>query len=260
LQARPARILRTQFQDARGERGLIAAAFAKRPQVAQQGNCLVVFAGLLGRDHLVDPRPGRFPFGSEFNFRDRADFELSLLWQRGDTLAAAMVRLEAVRPDESAGRAPRHAMRPEFEGMDDWIPWPVREVLVRAADEGAISLEHILLEDDAQIANPVAVQHLRGRWKPTSPLHRAAVGVIAYWEREGIDPGRCHLHGADLRDRDTQHFAGFGLRYFHAVPSCLTEFDGVEWVEVVHPTRAMPLLALRIRPLDRTLLRQRSWS
>jgi hypothetical protein len=66
LQARPARVLGTQFQDARGERGLFAAACAKRPQVAQQGDGPVVFAGLLGRDHLVDPLPGCFPLSREF--------------------------------------------------------------------------------------------------------------------------------------------------------------------------------------------------
>src|SRR5207237_6314338 len=52
--------------DALGERGLFALAFGERPQVAQQGRSPVVFAGLLGRDHLVRLLPGRFPLGREF--------------------------------------------------------------------------------------------------------------------------------------------------------------------------------------------------
>jgi hypothetical protein len=151
-------------------------------------------------------------------------------------------------------------MLPEFDGIDDWIPRPGREVLCKAVEEGAILLERILLNADAQIASEVAVGHLRHRWKPTSPLRRAAIGVVAYWERQGIDPGRCHLHGADIRDRETPYFAGFGLRYFRAIPRCLTEFNGVEWIEVIHPTGSKTLDALRIEPLDRTILTQISWS
>jgi hypothetical protein len=201
-------------------------------------------------------RGGQFQFG----FRDNADFELTLLWQRGDDLATAMNRLEAILPDESAGRAPRDAMLPEFEGIDDWIPRPVREVLCTAVEEDAILLERLQLDDDAQIASKTAEDHLRYRWKPTSPLYRAAAAVVTYWEGQGIDPARCHLHGADIRDQETLHFAGFGLRYFQAIPRCLTEFRGAEWVEVVHPTRTKPLDAVRIKPLKRKLLSQMSWS
>ena len=63
LQAGPARVLSAQTQDALGERGLFAAAFGERSQVAQQGHGQVIFAGLLGRDHLADLRPGRFSLG-----------------------------------------------------------------------------------------------------------------------------------------------------------------------------------------------------
>ena len=200
--------------------------------------------------------------GSQFqvSFHDDADFDMTLLWQRGDDLATAMGRLEAIRPDESAGRAPRDAMIPEFDGIDDWLPRPVREMLCNAVEQGAILLDRIQLDAGAQITTQPAADHLRYRWKATSPLHRAATGVITYWEQQGIDPGRCHLHGTDIRDQETSHFAGFGLRYFRAIQPCLTEFNGVEWIEVVHPTRTRPLDTLRIKPLNRTRLGKMSWS
>jgi hypothetical protein len=211
---------------------------------------------IIRRELTGGKRGGQF----QFSFRDRADFEMTLLWQRGDDLATAMARLEAIHPDESAGRAPRDAMLPEFDGIDDWIPRPAREVLCKAVEEGAIRLERIALDGDAQIASKAVTDHLRYRWKPTSPLYRAAAGVVTYWEQQGIDPGRCHLHGADIRDRETPYFAGFGLRHFRAIPSCLTEYNGAEWIEVVHPTRTKPLHALRIKPLNRKLLGVMSWS
>src|SRR5260370_208934 len=49
-------------------------------------------------------------------------------------------------------------------------------------------------------------------FRTSSPLYRAAAGVVRYWEQRGIDPGQCHLHGVDVRDRETPYFAGFGWR------------------------------------------------
>ncbi len=47
-----------------------------------------------------------------FNFREQADFELTLLWRRGDSLATALKRLHAIKADPAAGRAPRDSMGP----------------------------------------------------------------------------------------------------------------------------------------------------
>jgi hypothetical protein len=56
-----------------------------------------------------------------FAFRERADFEMTLLWRHGDSLGAALDRLHAIQGDTAAGRAERDSMLPEFEGLDDWI-------------------------------------------------------------------------------------------------------------------------------------------
>jgi hypothetical protein len=195
----------------------------------------------------------------QFNFRDRASFDMTPLWNRGDTLQVALGRLNAIQPDPAAGRAPRDAMLPEFEGLDNWVPLPFREALVHAVSSGAITLERLVLSDGV-VASTQAQEHLSDRWRPASPLYRAATAVVADWERRGIDPGEGHLHGRDIRDRDTPYFAGFGLRYFRAIPSCLTEFGGVEWIEVIHPTGTRPLDALLIRPRDQQLLKRAHWS
>jgi hypothetical protein len=190
-----------------------------------------------------------------FNFRDSADFDMTLLWREGDLVASALDRLQAMELDPSAGRAPRHAMLPQFEGLDVWIPRPYREALRDAINSGAITLERVLLAD-GDVTSPIARRHLRHRWTPSSPLYRAACAVLADWEQRGLDPGQGHLHGSDVRDKDTPYFAGFGLRYFPSIPDCLTEYGGVEWLEVVHPTRSRPLHSLRILPRDRQALRR----
>jgi hypothetical protein len=195
-----------------------------------------------------------------FNFRKQADFDLTMLWQKGDDLATALARLDAIGADPTAGRAPRDSMLPQFEGIEAWVPRPYREALVGAVNCSAISIERMQLADLPRGAvSSVAAEHLAGRWKQSSPLYRAAAAVVSSWERRGIDPVRCHLHGADIRDQETPYFAGFGWRYFRSIPACLTEFGGVEWIEVVRPTLTRPLDCLRIVPLDAQKLRQATW-
>ena len=110
------------------------------------------------------------------------------------------------------------------------------------------------------MTSPQAGEHIADRWNPSSPLHRAANAVITDWEQRGIDPCQGHLHGADIRDKNTPYFAGFGWRYFTSMPFCLTEHGGTEWLEVVRPTRTQTLHALRILPGSRQLLSQADWT
>jgi len=193
-----------------------------------------------------------------FEARDRVDFPLTLLWRQGDPLSAALDRLHAIQIDDTAGRAPRDAMLPQFDGLDRWIPRPYRERLAMAVDAGAITMQRLHLPD-AAVTDPAAQDHIAQRWAPTSPLYRAGHAVLAHLEQRGIDPGHVHLHGRDIAGHNTPYFAGFSLRYFPSIPACLTEHHGTEWIEVIHPTRALPLHALRIKPADVDLLTDTAW-
>jgi hypothetical protein len=66
---------------------------------------------------------------------------MTLLWHKGDTLQAALERLNAIQPDPTADRAPREAMLPEFEGLDRWIPLAYQETLANALSSQAITIE-----------------------------------------------------------------------------------------------------------------------
>src|ERR1022692_4407459 len=122
----------------------------------------------------------------QFNFRDHADFDMTLLWHKDDTLPTALERLHLIRPDPAAGRAPRHAMLPQFDGIDRWVPRPIRETLSAAVSSGAITIDRRVLAD-GPVTSPQAGEHIADRWIPSSPLHRAASAVITDWEQRGID-------------------------------------------------------------------------
>ena len=135
------------------------------------------------RKALTTRRRG-YQFVFQYQDMDGRDFEMTLLWKRGDTLDAAMKRLHAIQADPAAARAERDSMLPEFEGIDDWIPRPHRESLRAAVSSGAIRIERLVLPD-SPVASPVAARHIQRRWKPDSPLLRAASAVVGYWEQPG---------------------------------------------------------------------------
>ncbi len=64
---------------------------------------------------------------------------MTLLWRKGDPLAVARKRLHAIQPGPSEGRAPRDAKLRQFDGLDRWIPRPLREAISAAASGGAIT-------------------------------------------------------------------------------------------------------------------------
>jgi hypothetical protein len=194
-----------------------------------------------------------------FEARDRTDFPLTLLWRHRDPLATALTRLHAIAEDDTAGRATRDAMLPQFDRLDRWIPRAYRERLVNAVDAGAISLQRLELPD-APLENPVARQCLEQRWRPTSPLHRAGRAVLGHFQQRGVDLSQVHLHGRDIGGPETPYFAGFLMRYFRSIPACLTDYHGIEWIEVVHPTRTLSNSALRIVPISPDLLMDADWT
>lgn len=183
---------------------------------------------------------------------------MTLLWRRGDELETALARLRAIEVDPAAGRAERHAMLPQFEGLDRWLPRYLREHFVAAVDAGAISIERLVLPD-AEVTHSLACEHLQQRWSAASPLYRAGRAVFANLISRGIDPALVNLHGRRAGPAATPYFAGFSLRYIRGMQQCLVEYGGKEWIAVVHPTARGPINALRIRPASIARLVQLAW-
>ncbi|MBB2943312.1 hypothetical protein FB565_003025 [Actinoplanes lutulentus] len=196
-----------------------------------------------------------------FSGLDGADFPMTLLWRRGDDLNTALGRLAEIKADPDAGRAERHAMLPQFEGLDHWVSRFHREHFVAAIDSGAITVERVTLAEaePRHLAHPVVEDHLWDRWPTTSPLYRAAGAVFAYLIDRGVDPAKLHLHGKDVRAGKTPYYAGFSLRYLRAMQWCFTDYGGREWIEVVHPTKRGDIHALRVLPASVEKLKELEW-
>ncbi|MEU8076038.1 nucleotidyltransferase domain-containing protein [Catellatospora citrea] len=181
-----------------------------------------------------------------------------VLWRTGDTHADALARLHAIPADDNATRAPRDAMIDAFDGLDRILPMAFRKPVADAVAAGAIAVTQLTLPDQ-QVTDPDARKHITRRWQPTSPLYRAAHAILAYYEQHNIAPAQVHLHGRDVRPGPTPYYAGMGLRYANAIGHCLGNRQGVQWLEVVHPTSTKPLVALLIEPADREVLAGFRW-
>ena len=150
-------------------------------------------------------------------------------------------------------------MLPQFEGLERWMPRTYRHHLHDAVQAGAIALERVTLPD-SEVHDREARRALQRRWTETSPLLRSAYAVTAHWEQAGVDPRHTCLHGESDRRKDTpSHGAGFSWRYLRFAPGLLSTPQGMEWIEVAHPTCTQPLECLRIAPLDRKVLAGYRW-
>lgn len=138
--------------------------------------------------------------GLQFLFDPRAsgaDFEMMPLWRRDESIQLARERLHAIVPDPRAGRAPRDAMIPQFEGLESWIPRPYREHLVDAVDSHAVALERFTLADGVVGRQPGR------RLAPGPPVEtrKSLVAVGSRCPRLCGDAGDRSRKGAPARSR-----------------------------------------------------------
>lgn len=188
------------------------------------------------------------------------DFALTLLWQRGDAIDAALTRLHAITADPTAGRAVRDWMLPAFDGLDRWIPGPVRKPIYQAVKAKALHIERLDLAD-CDVRDAGAKLALDDQWKPGGDTHRGATAAVAYFERRGIPAGQIRIQRTRLGpDTPPRCFVGIRWRNFDAIQWKLTADPGAEWLEILRIGTRGPFPALRLQPLDgKTLVRIR-WS
>ncbi|MFE0023142.1 hypothetical protein [Amycolatopsis sp. NPDC059021] len=183
------------------------------------------------------------------------DVPMTVLWQRGESLDTAIARLHAIQADSTARRAPRDAILPCFDGLDKWVPRYLRQELEALIKGQVITIEQVILAD-AEPHDLAIRDHINDRWVATSALRRAAHAALAYLESHKVDLHTVHLHSKDIAAPTTPHFVGFGLRHLSSALDCFRNYNGVQWLEVVHPTQKGPLHALQIRPNNRDKLSQ----
>jgi hypothetical protein len=108
-----------------------------------------------------------------------------------------------------------------------------------------------------RLPSPAAVAALGRRWKPDSPLRRAAAAAVRYTEDTGMSPPSVWVQGQPLDYRRDQYGAGalwINLGWYHFDQLVLRLREGTQSLEIVCPTRTQPLHALRITVCDATAL------
>ncbi|MFK0154276.1 nucleotidyltransferase domain-containing protein [Streptomyces sp. NPDC090493] len=179
------------------------------------------------------------------------------LWRRGDTLADALAVLHGIAEDPSAGRAERHDMIDAFDGLDRYMPRPVRADLIAWQQQGSITISRTVLPDAPDVAALLATPSMRWafrRWGEDSPLRRAALAGLAHLQGLGAEPGDIDLAGQRLpaarrlagHRSEPRWWVNWKWQGYRGIPYCVTGADG--WLEIVQPTRTRPLNALVFQP------------
>lgn len=123
--------------------------------------------------------------------------------------------------------------------------------VVALSDVGAIEIRRLELAD-TQPAHPASVAVLN-RWTETSPLRRAAAAALHQAETTGHEPHALWVQGQPIGEAtaDCQGtlWISFGWRHFDQINYRLR--NGLEWLEVLRPTRTQPLHALHLTVRDR---------
>ena len=90
----------------------------------------------------------------------------------------ALSRLHATGVDPTAGQSERDPMLPEFAGLDQQLPLPMRTTLIELRDRGAIKIERVELAD-REPSHPRVLRIADMRWHTLigRPHQQRAAGV-----------------------------------------------------------------------------------
>jgi hypothetical protein len=148
-------------------------------------------------------------------------------------------------------------MHPSLEPVADELHRPSRIMLTELAAHGYIALELLELADadlDA-VANPDYRRHVARRWKPTSPLARAARAAGAYLEARGADLAHVRVMGEAVLPPDSAISLEARENWLRSSIPQTSLPDMTECVFVLPPNVKRPLRALLITAVDQAGLR-----
>lgn len=220
-------------------------------------------------DNLVTGRDWNTPFRKALKPRRRLHImfnhlqmvsEPVLVYQRGDSIGAALARVRAIAEDPSAGRAEREPVHPMIESVADRLSRPSRILLTELADRGYIELAPIDLPDAdlTDIANPQYRDVVLLNWPPTSPLARAATAAGVYLQKLGVDLAQVivleRTRATSARVTRAPWAVEARESHLRFLVADLGQSCADQWLYVPRPARKRPLQALHIKPADAAAL------
>lgn len=177
-----------------------------------------------------------------------------LVYERGDTLEAALARVEAIAPDPEAGRARRDPVYPAIEAVAEDLARPTRILLTELLAAGLLAVEVIDLDDaeEDELRDRRFVARVRLRWRSAaSPLARAARAAGVHLQASGVDLASVALMPRNVLDEQQSRWAvdcrETHLRDFVVYLGYKRIANGLF---VLHPERKRPLRALRLTAPD----------
>ncbi|HEY1776855.1 MAG TPA: hypothetical protein VGG41_11905 [Solirubrobacteraceae bacterium] len=175
-----------------------------------------------------------------------------LLYQRGDMLAQACARINAIAIVPSEGRAPRDPVHPTIEPVAEDLARPSRILLTELVAHGYLETHVVDLPDAdlRELDDNEFCLTVHTRWSPTSPLARAAIAGGAWLQAQGVPLARVKLLGHQIGDAPalwTIEAREHKLRRFF---NDLRDEGIRDWLFVLAAARKRPLRGLHLTRAD----------
>jgi hypothetical protein len=174
-----------------------------------------------------------------------------LIYRRGDTLAEALARVEAITRDPHAGRAQRDPVHPAIEPIADDLARPTRILLTELLEARLLGVELLDLADtdEDELTDRDFVMQVRLRWRsPTSARARAARAAGAYLQSGGVDLRTVALLPRSVLDhQDGCWVVDCREMHLRDLVIYLRSNEIADGLFMLRPERKRPLRAMRIR-------------
>ena len=176
-----------------------------------------------------------------------------LIYERGDTLAQALARIDAIAVSSDGGRAPRDPVHPTLEPVVEELARPTRILLTEMLSRGYIDVEVVQLPDAELDAINDSDYHLtvHVRWSQSSPLARAAIAGGVWLQARSVPLGQVKLLGRVVGDEPPVWALEAREHKLRSFVYDMGHAGVGDWLFVIAPAHKRPLRGLHIVVADK---------
>lgn len=202
-------------------------------------------------DRLIrGPARSIHPVYNQRRVQGATDDDAVIVFRRGDSLAQALARLDAIQEDTDATRAARAELVAPLQGLEGVTIANDRLFLDVAARSGMVAVTRAEMDPDLPL-NPAAATLIGWRYRSAaSPKARAARAALAHLSGEGLGPWRLGKGEAAFETVDESAVIALFQRGLADAVHYLSWDDRELWCEILRfPKRGLvPALLIRRGP------------